>query len=222
MFNHVKLETPLTELNAEMTSAGRVYITPTGERYPSITTVLSLLSRDSITRWKKRVGLDVANRISTQASKRGTAVHQLAEDYVNNDKDWATGAMPSNLFTFSTIKPLLDKHLDNVVMQEAPLYSDRLRIAGRVDAIAEWDGELAIVDYKTSKKPKKLEYIQGYLIQESVYAACFYELTGIPIKKIVTVIAVDDNDPQVFIDTPFQYLPKFLEVREQYRQEHGF
>lgn len=222
MFNHVNMEKALTELNAEMTKTGRVYVTPTGKRYPSITTVLSLLSRDSIQKWRKRVGEETATKISTQASTRGTAVHDLAEKYVNNDPNWSKGAMPANIFTFNSIKPLLEKHLNNVWIQEAPLYSDRLEIAGRVDCIAEWDGELAIIDYKTSKKQKKFEWIDNYLIQESVYAACFYELTGVPIKKIVTVIAVDNDDPQVFVDTPYKHLAKFMEVREQYRNEYGF
>ena len=222
MFNHVEMKEPLRELEAKTTKAGRVYETPSGKRYPSITTVLSLLSRDSIMAWRKRVGEEEANRMSTQAGTRGTAVHKLAEDYVNNDPEWSKKAMPANLFTFNTIKPLLDKHLNNVWIQEAPLYSDRLEIAGRVDCIAEWDGELAIIDYKTSRRPKKLENIQNYLIQESVYAACFYELTGVPIRKIVTLIAVDDSEPQVFVDTPFKHLPKFMEVREQFRRERGF
>lgn len=222
MFTHIEMETPLQELKSETTDKGRVYATPTGKKYPSITTVLSLLSRDSIMAWRKRVGEEAANKISTQAGTRGTAVHKLAEDYVNNDPNWSKKAMPANLFTFNTIKPLLDQHLNNVWIQEAPLYSDRLEIAGRVDCIAEWDGELSIIDYKTSRRPKKLESIENYLIQESVYAACFYELTGIPIKKIVTVIAVDDSEPQVFVDTPFKHLPKFLEVREQFRRERGF
>jgi len=222
MFKHVVMENALQELKCETTQKGRTYVTPEGKKYPSITTVLSLLSRDSIVKWRKKVGEETANKISTQAGTRGTAVHQLAEDYVNNKEDWAKDAMPANLFTFNTIKPLLDKHLDNVWMQEAPLYSDRLEIAGRVDCIAEWDGELAIIDYKTSKKPKKLEWIENYLIQESVYAACFYELTGVAIKKIVTVIAVDDDNPQVFVDTPYKHLPKFLKAREQFRREKGF
>lgn len=222
MFNHVEMSAPLKELESKTTGNGRVYVTPEGKKYPSITTVLSLMSRDAIQAWRKRVGEEVANKISVQAGTRGTAVHQLAEDYVNNNPDWAKKAMPANLFTFNSIKPLLDKHLNNVWIQEAPLYSDRLEIAGRVDCIAEWDGELAIIDYKTSRRPKTLDKIQNYLIQESVYAACFYELTGIPIKKIVTVIAVDDSEPQVFIDTPYKYLPKFLEVREQFRRERGF
>lgn len=222
MFNHVVMEKSLVELQSETSERGRTYVTPSGKKYPSITTVLSLLSRDSIAKWRKRVGEETASKISTQASNRGTAVHQLAEDYVNNKEDWAKGSMPANLHTFNSIKPILDKHLDNVWIQEAPLYSDKLEIAGRVDCIAEWDGELAIIDYKTSKKPKKLEWIGSYLIQESVYAACFYELTGVPIKKIVTVIAVDNEDPQVFVDTPYKHLAKFMEVREQYRNEYGF
>ena len=152
-----------------------------------------------------------------QAALRGTAVHQLAEDYVNNAVDWNKGAMPANLFTFNTIKPLLDQRLDNVWIQEAPLYSERLSVAGRVDCIAEWDGQLSIIDYKTSRRPKKLEYVQSYFIQESVYAAMFFERTGVPIKQIVTVIAVDDNDPQVYIEKPMDHLHKFIALRKKYK-----
>jgi ATP-dependent helicase/DNAse subunit B len=111
--------------------------------------------------------------------------------------------------------------MDSIWMQEAPLYSERLSVAGRVDCIAEWDGVLSIIDYKTSRRPKKIEYVQGYFIQESVYAACFFERTGVPIKQIVTVIAVDDNEPQVFIEQTMNHLHKFVALREKYREKFG-
>jgi len=221
MFNHVDHGFTLTELEADTTDNGRFYTTPSGEILPSITTVLSVQNKSGLDAWRKRVGEEEANRVMNQASLRGTAVHQLAEDYVNNEKDWKKGAMPANLFTFNTIKPLLDKHLNNVWIQEAPLYSERLSVAGRVDCIAEWDGVLSIIDYKTSKRPKKREYVESYFIQEAAYAAMFLERTGVPIKQIVTVIAVDDNEPQVYIEKAIEHLPKFIELRKKFKEERG-
>ena len=221
MFNHVDHGYTLTELEADTTDNGRFYTTPSGEILPSITTVLSVQNKSGLDAWRKRVGEEEANRVMNQASLRGTAVHQLAEDYVNNEKDWKKGAMPANLFTFNTIKPLLDKHLNNVWIQEAPLYSERLSVAGRVDCIAEWDGVLSIIDYKTSKRPKPRKYVESYFIQEAAYAAMFLERTGVPIKQIVTVIAVDDNEPQVYIEKAMDHLHKFVELRKKFKEERG-
>ena len=221
MFNHVNHGYNLPEMSADTSSKGRFYTTATGAVLPSVTTVLGMQDKSGLDAWRKRVGDEEANRIMRQASTRGTAVHDLAEKYVNNDVDWNKGAMPANIFTFNTIKCVLDKHLNNVWTQEAPLYSERLSVAGRVDCIAEWDGELSIIDYKTSRRPKLVQYIEGYFIQESVYAACFYEQTGVPIKKIVTVIAVDDSEPQVFIEKPMNHLHKFIDLRKKYREKFG-
>jgi len=221
MFNHVDHGYTLQELEADTTDNGRFYTTPSGEILPSITTVLSVQNKSGLDAWRKRVGEEEANRVMNQASLRDTAVHQLAEDYVNNEKDWKKGAMPANLFTFNTIKPLLDKHLNNVWIQEAPLYSERLSVAGRVDCIAEWDGVLSIIDYKTSKRPKPRKYVESYFIQEAAYAAMFLERTGVPIKQIVTVIAVDDNEPQVYIEKAIDHLHKFVELRKKFKEQRG-
>lgn len=216
MFNHVDHGIVLPKLTRKTTPNGRKYFTPEGNAYPSITTVLGILSKDAIIAWRNRVGEAEANKISNQASTRGTAVHQLAEDYVDNAPDWSKGHMPANIHTFNQLRPILDKHLDNIWMQEAFLYSDRLRCAGQVDCIGEWDGELTIIDYKTSKRPKKEEYVLGYFIQASFYAAAFYERTGIPIKKAVIAIAVDGDDPQIWKINTFDYLQHYLNVRKKY------
>lgn len=222
MFNHVNWEHKLPELECETLPTGRTYKTPEGKRYPSVTTVLGDESKAGIIAWRKRIGEEEANKISTQAGTRGTAVHTLAENYINNDPNWAKGAMPSNLFAFNQIKPILDSNMDNVYAQEVPLYSDRLQVAGRVDLIADWVGQLSIVDFKTSRKPKKEEYIQNYFMQASFYAAAFYEMTGISIKRSVILIAVDGEDPQVFVKKTGDYLQDFIAVRKRYREKHGF
>lgn len=222
MFNHIDHGFVFEDLPAEITDIGRIYTTPTGMKLPSVTTVLNVRDKSGLDEWRKRVGAEEADKILRQAGIRGTAIHQMAEDYVNNKPDWDKDMLPINVYTFNTIKPLLDARLNNIWIQEAPLYSERLSVAGRVDCIAEWDGILSIVDYKTARKPKRLEYIENYLIQESVYAAMFYERTGVPIKQIVTVIAVDHEEPQVFVEQPMNHLHKFLDLRKKFKKMHSF
>jgi hypothetical protein len=221
MFNHVEHDVVLPKLTRKTTEAGRRYFTPDGAAYPSITTVLGILSKQGILEWRKRVGEAEANRISTQAATRGTAVHKLAEDYIDNVEGWSKGAMPANIASFNDLKTILDKRLDNVWFQEEFLYSDRLKCAGQVDCIAEFDGQLSIVDFKTSRKPKKEEWITSYFIQASFYAAAFYERTGIPIKQGVILITVDGSEPQVFKVNTYDYLEHFLKVRKEYKKQKG-
>jgi len=221
MFTHVEHGLSLPKLTRKTTEGGRRYFTPEGNAYPSITTILSMLSKDSIIKWRKRVGEEEANKISTRAATRGTAVHKLAEDYIDNVPDWNKDVMPNNLASFNDLKSIIDQRLNNIWFQEEFLYSDRLECAGQVDCIAEFDGELSIVDFKTSRKPKKEEWITSYFIQASFYAAAFYERTGIPIKQGVILITVDGSEPQVFKVNTHNYLKQFLEVRQQYKIEKG-
>jgi len=216
MFLFVPHGMKLPKISRKTTPQGRRYFTPEGKAYPSITTILGQLSKKSIMEWRARVGEEEANRISSFAASRGTAVHKLAEDYINNDPDWDKGVMPHNLASFLDLKHIIDTRLNNVWFQEEFLYSDKLETAGQVDCIAEFDGELSIIDFKTSRKPKKKEWIENYFIQTSFYAAAFYERTGIPIKQGVIMITVDGHEPQVFKIEPYKYLPRFLEIRKQY------
>ena len=222
MFNHVNLEHKLQELECETLPTGRTYLTPDGKKYPSVTTVLGDEGKEGILAWRERIGAEEANKITTQAGTRGTAVHTLAENYINNDALWSKGAMPSNVFTFNQIRPLLDNHMNNVYAQEVPLYSDKIEVAGRVDLIAEWDRQLSIIDFKTSRRPKKEEYIQNYFQQAAFYAAAFYERTGIVIKRSVILIAVDDSEPQVYVKNTYDYLKDFIAARKRYKNRHGF
>ena len=218
MFNHVDHGITLPKMTRKTTEEGRRYFTPDGNAYPSITTVLGILSVDGIMKWRKRVGEEEANKISHQAATRGTSVHKLAEDYIDNVDDWKGKALPNNLYTFSHLKDIIDSRLNNVWFQEEYLYSDRLKCAGQVDCIAEFDGELSIIDFKTSRKPKKIEWITNYFIQASFYAAAFYERTGVPIKQGVILITVDHNEPQVFKINTQDYLQQFLDVRQKYKE----
>ena len=218
MFNHVQHGIELPKLTRETTESGRKYFTPEGNAYPSITTVLSIIGKEAIIAWRKRVGEEEANKVSRQASTRGTAVHKLAEDYVDNKEDWKGKHMPANIATFNSIKPILDEKLNNVWMQEVFLYSDKLKTAGQVDCIGEWEGVLSIIDFKTSRRVKKKEDITNYFIQMCFYAAAFLERTGIAIKQAVVVMAVDDNEPLIFKVNTYEYLEHFIAVRKKYKE----
>jgi genome maintenance exonuclease 1 len=220
-FNHVEHGINLEALGCDTTPAGRFYYPPSGEKFPSVTTVLGVQDKSGLEAWRKRVGEEEAKRISIQAANRGSDVHLIAENYLNNLKDYGKGRMPVNVMTFNTLKPILDSRVDNIYFQEAPLYSRKIKTAGRVDLIAEFDGKLSIIDFKTSKKLKEAKWIEGYFMQESFYAAAFYELTQIPIKQIVTLIMVDDEKPQVFIEQPLKWLPQFIQLRNKYQRLHG-
>lgn len=215
MFEHMTgLNFP--ELSAEMTDRGRFYTTPNGNKYPSVTTVLGAGSDHSwIAEWEARVGKEEVARISKQATRRGTAVHELAEQYLLNNPDYRKGHMPANIASFNYIKPFLDKHVGLIAGLELPLYSDYLRVAGRVDLIAKWDDVWSIIDFKTSKRAKTKEDVFGYMCQESCYSYMFFERTGMPVPQIVTVMTVDDSEPLVFVERAKNYLPEFIKIRNK-------
>ena len=222
MFKHLNTKLEYDDLDAETSSAGRVYTTPTGTKYPSITTVLSILSEDGIRAWRKRVGEEEANRISTRAANRGTAVHSITERYINNEVDYAKDFMPNIIGNFTDLKSILDERLDNIRAQEVPLYSDHLRVAGRVDCVGEFDGILSIVDFKTSRKLKKKEWITNYFAQEAAYAIMWEERTGEPITQLVTLITVDNEQPQVFIEHRDNWTELLLKTRDEYERRKLF
>lgn len=199
-FNHVKLDALDFDLQAETTDGGRLYTVPTGERYKSITTVLSHYNKKHILEWRQAVGEERANKISSKAANRGTKIHKICEDYINNETtDFKLQLlMPDLKELFFKIKPIIDQSVDNIYAQEQALYSHKLRVAGRVDLIAEWNGKLAIIDFKTSSKQKQAENIQNYFMQCTAYALMFHEITGIWIDDIVVLIATEEGDAQVF------------------------
>jgi hypothetical protein len=204
----------LPEMTAITTENGRFYTTPEGNIYPSVTTVLSRVGDITwLTKWKERVGEVEAERVLTQAGRRGTAVHELCELYLKNDPTYKRGHMPANIASFNSIKPYLDANITTVGGLELPLYSDKLRVAGRVDCLAKWAGEWSIVDFKTSKRKKAHDSIHNYFMQASCYAMMVYERLDILPRNIVIVMTVDDSEPQVFVEAARTWLPKFIELR---------
>jgi hypothetical protein len=201
------------ELGEEYIEGKRHYVLPTGQKFPSVTTVLSK-NKDmtSLLEWKKRVGEDEAKKIVAQASRRGTAVHKIAENYILNTDNYNKGTTPLDFDSFKTLKQYLDKHVDNIYGVELPLHSIGLRTAGRCDLIAEFDGIPSIVDFKTSRKVKREDWITDYFLQTTCYSMMFEWLYKIEIPQIVVMIAVDDDLPQLFVKDRTQYVNKVLEI----------
>ena len=210
----------ITKLKRVTENGKRYYLTPEGKKYPSVTTVSSIFAKEGIIKWRKRVGEEEATKITTQAATRGTAVHKICEDYINNDPDYLKKQMPANIQSFNDIKPVIDECINNVVMQECPLYSDYLEVAGTVDCIAEWNGKLSIIDFKTARKPKKKEWIENYFMQTAAYAVMFEERTKQPVSQLVILVAVDGEEPQVFIEDRDNWIWKFVDARSEYRRKH--
>jgi len=192
MFKH--LETELPSLSRETIDGVRYYDTP-DQKLVSITSVISFFNRDKFAKWRKRVGEEKANEITRKATSRGTDMHTLTEHYLKNEELPVVKPLPD--FLFKIAKPELNK-IDNIHTLEGSLYSKELGVAGTVDCIAEYDGELAIIDFKTSAKPKPRDWIDGYFVQCAAYACMYYELTGIPVKKFVIIMSCENGDCVVY------------------------
>ena len=193
----------------------RHYVTPSGELYPSITTVLGELSKAAIQKWRKRVGETEANKISGKASRRGTSVHSVCESYIKNEDGFLDGQTPNIIELFKTIEPFLER-VDNIHGVELALYSDHFGVAGRTDLIAEFDGVLSVIDYKTSNKTKKKEWCESYFAQGAFYGIAYEELTKIPVSQVVIIIAVDNEHPQLFVEKRDDWVDKIWEAKKLY------
>jgi len=197
----------------------RYYQLPDGTRLPSVTTVLAAdpEKKAAIAKWRQRVGAEEANRISKTATSRGTNLHTLCEKYLNNDPKYLLGAMPDALEMFKSIKPLLNR-INNIHYQEQALWSVGLGMAGRVDCIAEFDGVLSVIDFKTSKRIKKKEDIENYFAQCVAYACMYEELIGTGIDQIVIIMAMTDGEPLLFVEKTEDHLNTLLNYIKMYRE----
>ena len=218
IFEHVSLPQLQFDLKAETTDSGRLYTTPEGNKYKSITTVLSNYNKQAIMEWRQSVGEEQANKISRRAADRGTKVHKICEDYLKNEipELKMQMMMPDLKELFFKIKPHIDENVGKIYSQEQALYSDKYRIAGRVDLIAEWNGKLSVIDYKTSTKQKEEQDIQNYFMQCTAYALMFAERTGMWIDDIVVLIATEEGPSQVFERQIHDYRQPLIEYIDKY------
>jgi|TARA_R110000822_G_scaffold140325_10_gene278060 ATP-dependent exoDNAse (exonuclease V) beta subunit len=186
----------------------------TQEPYPSVTSITSQLAKEGIKKWRKRVGAEVANAITTKATRQGTRAHILIEHYLESKE--LPESMPNEIELYLGFKKVADDHIDNIRSIEGQMMSDYLRVAGTVDLIAEYDGKLSVIDWKTSAKPKKEEWVSGYFMQESAYAVMFEENTKTPIQQLVTIISCSSGEMQIFIQKRDDWIQKFIDLRETY------
>lgn len=214
MFKHIDVNLP--RLERETIDGVRYYKVPDAEellRLVSITSVTSHKNRQFFANWRKKVGEEEADKITRQATSRGTDMHTLVEYHLKNEN--LPGVQPLSEFLFKIAKPDLNR-INNVYTLEGSLYSKVLGVAGTVDCIAEFDGELAIIDFKTSKKPKPREWIEHYFVQCAAYACMFYELTGIPVKKLVIIMACENGECVVYEERDKS---KYIKLLTEYIRE---
>ena len=219
MFNHVQISLP--EVTTETINRKRFYVTPEGNKYPSITTVLSNRKKEGLFEWRKRVGNDVANYVARTSAARGTKVHHMCEDYLNNEFDEEKHR--KDFLPFCLFNQLKDQalcNLNNIYAQEAGLYSDKYKVAGRVDCIAGYKGIPSIIDFKTSSKERNDDWNENYYIQGSAYAEMFGERTGIEISQVVILVVTEDGTVQEFIKDKHNYLDALVESVAEWRERN--
>ena len=200
----------------EVIDGKRVYVTPQGNVYPSITSILALQEKPGLDEWKEKVGKKEADKIMKESADLGTKVHSLCESYLYNEKLKCDDMEAIDVF--NRLRFVLG-NINNIYCLEAPLHSDILRVAGTVDCVAEYNGVLSVIDFKTSRKPKREEWIEDYFIQAFFYSAAFFEMTGALPEQIVILIAVRDSfEVQVF-KKPLQemdiYIDKLMTIMKR-------
>jgi len=213
---HIRKEIPAIERVS--IDGTRFYKTPEGNLYPSVTSVLSILSKESIDEWKAAVGEEEAFKVSRRASIRGTIIHEHCEDWLNN-KDVEPSMFHKEIWD-SMLPDLND--INDIMGLEIMMWSDKLKMAGTADVIGYYKGKLSIIDFKTSRKLKNKKDISSYFIQGAIYSLMFLERTGILVKDIVIIIGVDnEGEPQIFKEKVVDWLPKAVEVRKEYQKLFG-
>lgn len=217
-FNYVQNLPVLNPLEVDESTGQRFYISPNGIKLPSVTTVLSHFKKKSLIEWRNKIGNEEADKVMYRASTRGTKFHNMLECYLRNEENFLDGIMPDMKQSFRDVKETLDL-IDNIHYIESPLYSEKLGVAGRTDCIGEFAGVPSIIDFKTSLKQKKVEWIDNYFEQGTAYALMYEELVGKPMDQIVIIISCDDSEqPQVFIRDKNQYVQNLLEKIHLYKQ----
>ena len=223
-FIHRPVDLGYSDLEAETLDDGkREYKTPSGHRYPSVTTVLGIRKRHIIAEWRARVGAQEANRVSRIAAGRGSSFHLMCERYIKNiDPVLVGNEMPNALAMFRGALETINTRIGVIYAQEFPLYSDHLGLGGRVDLVAEFDGHLAIIDFKSSSRHKSRDDIHEYFIQEAAYAIMFEERSGIPVSRLITIMGVDGMDkPLIFQEKRDHWTTELHKTIADYAHENS-
>lgn len=215
MFTHLP-KPDIEAIHAKTINGIRHYTTPEGNEYPSITTVLGHKEKPWLENWRQMLGPDKAAKETQRCADRGTAIHEMIEHYLNNEDTPTKGYDPQHIKGFNQIRMRVNR-IDNIHAQELGLWSDTLRVAGRVDCIGEYEGKLAIIDFKTSNNNKDKDMIEDYFLQTTAYAIMYHERTGIPIENLVILMTVEKGMvPLVFTETIDKYVKPLLERIRDY------
>lgn len=200
--------------------SGRKYQTPEGNSYPSVTSIISIMSEEFIRAWKESVGEATANEISRKAATRGTLIHENCENYLQG-KPLTFGMFEQEeRKMFENLMPVMES-IEEVHAMESVLYSDTLKFAGTVDLIAKINGELCILDWKTSGRYKSSEDIPNYFTQAAAYAYAFWEMTGITVPNIVIAMTTEEFGLLLFKEPVKKWIPEFVEIRKEYARQRG-
>lgn len=203
------------------TKEGRYYITPEGNLYPSITTVLGRSKEKYITEWKNKIGEKEAEKIQERSKRKGTFLHEIIEKYLNNQLDPEKDLTDLHYkWAFESIIPYLDR-IDNIVAQEKTLYSDHLCVAGRLDCFAYFDNIPSIIDFKTTSSFKDKSYIDSYFHQTTAYSIMIQEKYEILVPQIVIIMASWAGIPQLFVERRKNYIKPLLETMKKYNEKYN-
>ena len=182
-----------------------------GADYPSITTVLSVQNQEGLIQWRERVGAQAADWEARRAAMRGKQLHTIVENHLNNidNSTQVKNVLPLGLFRL--MRPYLEK-IDNIKLIERVLYSKHLTVAGQVDCVADYDGKLSVIDFKSSNRWKKEEYVENYFLQTTGYASMYEELVKKKVEQIVILIAGEDGSMTEWIKDPADYKGKLVKA----------
>ena len=190
-----------------------------GKNYPSITTVLGIRKSEALKGWREKIGENVANWEMGRAARRGKSFHTLVEQYLKGETPSIRDVLPLGLFKL--LKPYIAQ-INNIHLLEAIMYSPKLTVAGQVDCVAEYNGKLSVIDFKTANKERQEDWIDNYFLQTTAYAHMYEETFGTPIEQIVILIASEDGTTQAFIKNKADYekeLGKSIEGFYKYYEE---
>jgi hypothetical protein len=211
-FTHVEEDCRFDDLAVnEGASGSRIYETPNGHKYPSVTTVTGFKKAQFFAQWRKNNPKE-----SRRVLQRGNIFHQLVEDYLQNKEVSSDGIRPDIWMMFEQAKPVLD-NINNIHAQEVPLWSETLQLAGRVDCVADYNGKLSVIDFKGATREKRVSDIDNYFMQASAYAIMYHERTGVPIDNIVILISTEEGTTQVFESNPLKHTKKLYDCIQDYK-----
>ena len=220
MFHHIDTGFKPLKMQVAYEGSKRFYIDDDGVPYISITSLLQDFKgkKEVLAKWRKRVGEKAADKESKRAIQRGDNIHAMIERYLKNENPKDFIYTPASKILFNQARPILDRRLNNIHVQEVQVFSKILKIAGRLDTVAEWDGKLSVVDFKGSKKEKKEEWIHDYKLQSAFYSLAYWEMTGILPKQTVILIIAEDYSTKAYIDNPAKWIDMLKDEVKRYRK----